>query len=208
MQYTEEEYVQMRNDLDAIHKFNKTPKEKFKHFGVKNKYYYDKLMYSRYPSKPKRIHVSSYLEVELGTYSSIELRRKEKQKEYNELHQEDIKEWKAKYYIDNIDYYTKINKEWKTNNKASVNAYNARRRANKASATPSWADLNKIKEVYKNCPIGYHVDHIIPLQGFLVSGLHTENNLQYLPIKENLTKYNKFDIVKFNIGDYNTESIV
>lgn len=208
MQYTEEEYAQMCSDLDAIHKFNKTPKEKFKHFSVKNKYYYDKLMHGRYPNKPKGIHVSSYLEIELGIYSSVELRRKEKQKEYNNTYKVEIKECKALYYQNNTDYYTRVNKEWKINNKGLVNASNARRRAIKLSSTPSWANLDKIKEVYKNCPIGCHVDHIIPLQGVLVSGLHTESNLQYLSIKENLAKYNNFDIRKFNIGDYNTESIV
>lgn len=58
--------------------------------------------------------------------------------------------------------------------------------------TPSWADLNKIAEFYKNRPSGHHVDHIIPLNGKLVSGLHVENNLQYLSAEDNLAKNNKF----------------
>ena len=72
-------------------------------------------------------------------------------------------------------------------------SYNtAKRKAAKLKATPPWADLEKIKEFYNNCPEGYHVDHIIPLQGERVRGLHILHNLQYLPAKENLSKGNKF----------------
>jgi hypothetical protein len=59
--------------------------------------------------------------------------------------------------------------------------------------TPAWADLEAIKKFYKNRPVGYHVDHIIPLQGAYICGLHVENNLQYLPASTNLIKNNKFD---------------
>ena len=72
--------------------------------------------------------------------------------------------------------------------------YRAGMRAKKLDRTPSWADLAKIKEIFNKCPEGYHVDHIIPLQGKLVSGLRVENNLQYLTAEENLKKQNKYTI--------------
>lgn len=62
---------------------------------------------------------------------------------------------------------------------------------------PSWANIDKLREIYVNRPDGYHVDHIIPLRGKYVSGLHVENNLQYLPAKENMIKHNSY---AFKIG--------
>ena len=57
---------------------------------------------------------------------------------------------------------------------------------------PKWANMKKIMEIYVNRPEGYHVDHIIPLRGKTVSGLHVESNLQYLPALENMKKHNTF----------------
>jgi hypothetical protein len=72
--------------------------------------------------------------------------------------------------------------------------YQKTRKAMQLDRVPKWADIDKIKEIYLNCPKGYHVDHIVPLQGALVSGFHVENNLQYLTAEENLKKHNKFDV--------------
>lgn len=58
--------------------------------------------------------------------------------------------------------------------------------------TPKWSDLDKIRQIYCNCPEDCHVDHIVPLHGVLVSGLHVPSNLQYLSIEDNLRKSNSF----------------
>lgn len=81
--------------------------------------------------------------------------------------------------------------QWKKDNKESYNAYLASRKKRVKLATPKWADLKAIREFYFNCPEGYHVDHIIPLNGRIVSGLHTIANLQYLSATDNLKKSNK-----------------
>lgn len=62
---------------------------------------------------------------------------------------------------------------------------------------PSWylKEKKQIAAFYDGCPEGFHVDHIIPLQGELVSGLHTLSNLQYLPAADNIAKGNTFDIM-------------
>ena len=75
-----------------------------------------------------------------------------------------------------------------------------RRQAAKLQRTPSWANDQLISAYYKEAKrleeltgIQFHVDHIIPLRGELVSGLHVETNLQLLPAHENQGKSNRFD---------------
>jgi len=87
----------------------------------------------------------------------------------------------------------KAQKRWNQENRGKVNAINAKRRAAKLQRTPSWADLEAIKQFYLNCPPGKVVDHDIPLQGKNVSGLHVVENLRYLTPKENRRKSNKYE---------------
>lgn len=58
-------------------------------------------------------------------------------------------------------------------------------------ACPSWVDKEALKNIYDNCPKGMEVDHIVPLSGKIVSGLHVPWNLQYLTPEENKRKTNK-----------------
>jgi hypothetical protein len=73
-------------------------------------------------------------------------------------------------------------------------ADSALRKVHIKTRTPCWSDLTAINNFYKNCPKGYHVDHVIPLRGKLVSGLHVLNNLQYMLASDNMTKHNKYII--------------
>ena len=98
-------------------------------------------------------------------------------------------EQKARYEAKKEEYKLRI-KAYRKANKQKVNAWRAKRRAAKLNATPAWADNKKIAQIYKECPPGYHVDHVFPLQSPIMCGLHVENNLQYLPAKENIKKKN------------------
>jgi hypothetical protein len=70
----------------------------------------------------------------------------------------------------------------------------SKRRAGIHCRIPKWANMKVIEQIYANRPKGYHVDHVIPLFGKFVSGLHVETNMQYLPEMENFKKNNKFSI--------------
>lgn len=90
--------------------------------------------------------------------------------------------------------------KWKQKNKKVYNAYLSSVKKHVKLATPKWLDNKLLQEVHKNCPDGYQVDHIIPIQNEFVSGLNVPWNLQYLTAFENNSKNNKFD------GTYENET--
>lgn len=71
-------------------------------------------------------------------------------------------------------------------------ARTAKRRSQKLNATPPWVDTAALTRVYEQCPEGMEVDHIVPLQGKDVCGLHVPWNLQYLTPEENRRKGNRY----------------
>ena len=108
------------------------------------------------------------------------------------------KHWRIK----NSAVFKERTSEWRKNNMDYVLSKNAERRAAKLHRTPKWLtkeqkqeiqDIYKMaKELQKIFPWEQHVDHIIPLQGVLVSGLHIPENLQILSAHLNCSKKNKY----------------
>jgi 5-methylcytosine-specific restriction endonuclease McrA len=101
----------------------------------------------------------------------------------------------------NKDKIKNRKKEWSKNNLHKLRANVRKREAAKLNATPKWLTkehLLEIQNIYmksielkKIDGIQRHVDHIVPLQGANVCGLHVPWNLQILSQQENLSKSNK-----------------
>jgi hypothetical protein len=84
---------------------------------------------------------------------------------------------------------------------AKDHAKTAGRRAARQQRTPPWSDPVAIRAFYDEAlsksymtGIKHHVDHIVPLRGRLVSGLHVAANLQVITASENMSKKNNFEV--------------
>jgi 5-methylcytosine-specific restriction endonuclease McrA len=96
----------------------------------------------------------------------------------------------------------------KKNNPGKIKSINVKRHAVKLQRAPKWLtkeNLNEMEQFYvdakdlqwlsdPNDPL--EVDHIVPLQGKNVSGLHVPWNLQILPKSINRSKGNRFKGIK------------
>lgn len=108
------------------------------------------------------------------------------------LNKERHKEMRDRYREDNRAEVRSYNDYWRRTNLKRMCAHTMAYNARKKQALPIWADLEEIKKIYAACPHGHQVDHVIPLRGRLVSGLHVAGNLQYLPGVENNEKGNRY----------------
>jgi len=91
---------------------------------------------------------------------------------------------------------------WRLLHPERVNALNAKRHAAKRQRTPPWLTAEHPAEIEAHYALAkeaeqiagepHHVDHIVPLQGRKVSGLHVPWNMQILPASSNIRKSNKW----------------
>lgn len=125
-----------------------------------------------------------------------------RQKRYRTENAEKIAESLRQWREVNKDRVADTKKQWVENNRGKKNASLSKRHAAKLNRSPIWLsedDLWVIEEAYNLAKIRqqatgivWHVDHIVPLQGKSVSGLHVPWNLQVIPAVENMSKGNRF----------------
>jgi hypothetical protein len=136
-----------------------------------------------------------------ASYRSNEEVKKRRSKERKENYFKNIKKYEE-YRENNREYFKEKAKERYKNNKSYFAAHVRKRQADKVMRTPKWLTKDHLKAIENEYALAqwctevmkeqYHVDHIVPLRGKTVSGLHVPWNLQVIPAKENLRKRNKY----------------
>jgi aconitase A len=136
-------------------------------------------------------------------YQENREKEREANRKYHKENKEKIKAYSHNRYQENKEKIKEQKRKWREKNPEKRNASAAKRRSSKLQRTPDWVsedDFFMIKESYslaklreKTTGIKWHVDHIIPLQGKTVSGLHVPNNLQVIPEAANCSKHNNWN---------------
>lgn len=158
-----------------------------------------KLAYNKAWYKANAEKVSEYGAIyRAGNKEKLAEKRKLEYAKNKEIEIERGKEWHAV----NKESVAIRKKAYRANNKEIINSGAAKRRA--AQKTPTWLskfDKLKIRCVYSVAAMltrennePWHVDHIIPLKGKSVCGLHVPNNLQFVRAENNLAKSNKYEV--------------
>lgn len=135
----------------------------------------------------------------------IEQRKEEfnvKRREDRKENPDKVRQYAREYCKKNRDKRAISDRKYREKNRGTYNASKAKRRASKLKATPSWLSedqLLEIKLLYlfvaerrKITGLKLQIDHIVPLQGENVCGLHVPWNLQVLTASENSSKGNRF----------------
>jgi len=104
-----------------------------------------------------------------------------------------------------LEHNRSVTKKYVKEHRDMYSAASVLVKLNRQKRVPKWIDTEDkwlMKEVYSLAEIrtkmfgfAWHVDHIIPLCGKIVSGLHVPINLRVIPAAENMAKYNKYNVI-------------
>jgi hypothetical protein len=138
------------------------------------------------------------VEKAVSNYTCVQC-REQKARLWEKQNPEKIKKSKQKWSQQNPEKKKKANRGWQQNNKFLVAKYARTRQATKKQRTPTWANQSEITmwyevaEVLSRSGVKFHVDHVVPMQGKTVSGLHVPENMQVLPASLNISKNNQWN---------------
>lgn len=123
-----------------------------------------------------------------------------KNRVYTEKNIDKIREKNRRYVTNNPEKVKKSKKDWADRNPHKLAERRVRRRVSEKLSIPSWSESEKIKIVYQKAKwlesitgLKYHVDHLIPIQGKDVCGLHVWANLQILEASLNCSKQDTYE---------------
>lgn len=143
------------------------------------------------------IYNKEYREKNVDRISLSKKSWSEKNKEHK-THQDRL------YAINNPEARKAARKKWEDNNPGKTLAAKVKNKADRLLRVPHWLtkdDYWMIEQAYeisalrtKMFGFQWHVDHIIPLKGRNVSGLHVPHNLRVIPAIVNTRKSNKFEV--------------
>lgn len=121
-------------------------------------------------------------------------------RKYTERNPERVRASKLVYFEANKEKALAAARKWQAENTHARNAATARRYVRKKQATPPWACRYIIEWYYfdalwmtEQTGVAHQVDHVVPLRGKTVCGLHCEDNLQVIPAAANHRKHAKFE---------------
>ena len=106
---------------------------------------------------------------------------------------EAVKAEQAAKYQKHKHKYVVWAKRDRAENPGKYKARAAAAKAKRKNRAVAWADKDALSFFYECCPAGCEVDHIVPLCGEKISGLHVPENLQWLPALENNRKSNNWN---------------
>lgn len=145
--------------------------------------------------------------------SCREVSRKPGRSDYAQQNADKLSQYAATWRDENRGKYRDMHQRWRDANRDKVRAadrkYHAantlkrvlkarKREAEELRAMPAWADPARIAEVYelakefREAGLDVHVDHVVPLRGENVSGLHVHTNLRVCLAKMNIVKSNSW----------------